>query len=230
MANFMTNPLIVLSGTHAHTLFELRKLRRVADTETDLRDGHRGNCRGAAQGLLRQVGADQAVEHPRQQRVARAHRTGDADFRWCGVQRRTDAEPVSTPSGAVGNHHMLDTLSVQTIRRCGLRGDRYHLATQHFSQLFCVRLDQPWTGLEPGPQGVAAGVERDLQTEFFQAQDQRLQPLWTHALRQAAGDDDGVMPRSDPVKTIKQGLLCRCADLRPRAIDVGDATIGFPPV
>ena len=179
-----------------------------------------------AQGLLRRVGAEQTVEHARQQRIARAHRAGDADLGRRGVQRRADAEPVHAV-GAVGNHHMLDALRVQAARRFGLGRDRYHLATEHFGQLFGVGLDQPWTGLEPGAQGFAAGVQGDFQPEVFQAHDQRLQPLRADALRQAAGDHDRVMPGRNLVESIKQRLLRRRADQRPRAIDVGDAPIAF---
>ncbi len=106
---------------HAHPLLQPGQLHPVADAETDLGHGHGGNRRGGAQGLFKRLGAEQAVEHARQQRVAGAYGADHADLGRQGLQGRRGAEPVD-PLGAVGNHHMLDALGVQLARSLGLPG------------------------------------------------------------------------------------------------------------
>ncbi|MNZ94454.1 hypothetical protein D3C78_1135620 [compost metagenome] len=142
------------------------------------------------------------------------------------MQCRADAEPVHA-FGTVGDHHMLDALSVQTLRRYGLGADRHDLAVEHLGQLFSVGFDQPRPRFERSTQRLATGVECDVKPQFFQAYNQRLQPLPTHAQRQAASDHDCIVSRRNLLQSIHQGLLRRLADLRSRPVDVGDAPVAF---
>ncbi|MCY1174833.1 hypothetical protein D9M73_150460 [compost metagenome] len=142
------------------------------------------------------------------------------------MQSRADAEPVHAID-AMGNHHMLDALGMQTLRRQGLGTDRHDLAAQHLGQFFSVGFDQPRPRFQRCAQCLAAGVESDIQPQVLQAQDQRLQPLRTDAQRQASGDNHRIVPRSNLLQPIHQGLLCHLADLRPRPVDVGDAAVAF---
>ncbi|MNZ79377.1 hypothetical protein D3C78_979790 [compost metagenome] len=122
---------------------------------------------------------------------------------------------------------MLDALDVQTLRCQGLGTDRHDLAVQHLGQLFGVGFDQPGSRFERCTQRIAAGIEGNVQTQRLQAQNQCLQPLRTDAQGQASGDHHRIVPRGNLLQSIDQGLLRRFADLRPRSVDVGDASVAF---
>ena len=76
-------------------------------------------------------------------------------------------------------------------------------------------------------QGLAAGVQDHFQALSLQAQQQIVQPLRADASGQTASHHDRVMPGSNALKGIEQGLLRLCANLRPRPVKVGDAAIVF---